>query len=98
MATEIKRCAEVTYEMADDHAGEPVYNASLGDLLWNPKMGAGHILAAEARCNSRHNGRTVDCGCGGYGSHPCPSTTLICECGEDDSWRDHHYFILAKPA
>jgi hypothetical protein len=90
------KCADVTYDMADTHCGEPVYQAELGDLVWNPKMGAGHVIVAEIPCGQSHNGRTVDCGCGGWGTVPCPSTSLICECGQDDSWRDHHYYILAR--
>jgi hypothetical protein len=92
------RCAEVTFEMRDDSYGRPVYEGDVGDLLWDPKGGEGHILVAKAACGSenRHNGRRVNCGCGGWGSQPCPCLTLICECGEDGSWRDHHYCLLAR--
>jgi hypothetical protein len=90
-------CAAVVYEMADTYCGQSVADASVGDLLWNPKAGEGHVLVAEVACESTHNGRSVDCGCGGWGLQPCPCNTLVCECGEDDSWRDHHYFILARP-
>lgn len=82
--------------MRDDSYGQPASDADLGDLLWNPKSGDGHVLVAEVRCGDRHNGRSVDCGCGGWGTNPCPSTTLVCECGQDGSWRDHHYELLAR--
>lgn len=90
------KCAEVTWDMRDENTfRESHVGAEVGDLLWNPKMPEGHVLVAEVRCGEKHNGRTVDCGCGGWGSHPCPSTSLVCECGEDNSWRDHHYYLLA---
>lgn len=88
------RCAEVTYDMADRHKGEPTYEANVGSLLWDPKMGAGHVVVREAPCN----GSTINCGCGGWGSEPCKSLVLICECGQDDSYRDHHDYILARRA
>lgn len=93
-----ERCADVTWDMRGHGVGRPVYEANVGDLVWNPKGGEGHVLVAEARCGEKHNGSTVDCGCGGwlvaYGAGPCTSTVRICECGEDDSWRDHHYEVL----
>jgi hypothetical protein len=82
--------------MRDSICGEPDYKADLGDLVWNPKMGDGHVLVAEVKCHTEYNGRRVDCGCGGWGMMPCPSTTLVCECGEDGSYRDHHYILLAR--
>jgi hypothetical protein len=88
----------VTFDMRDAAYGLPASDAQLGDLLWDPKAGDGHVLVAEVACGSTHNGRTADCGCGGWGSRPCPSTTLLCECGEDGSYRDHHYEILARAA
>lgn len=97
MATNVKRCADVTYDMADQHCGESHCDSDVGDLLWNPKMGDGHILVAEAPCGSQYNGKRVDCCCGGW-IPACSSPSCICECGEDNSWRDHHYEILAKPA
>jgi hypothetical protein len=74
------------------------YDGEVGDLLWNPKAGDGHVLVAEVPCGGEFKGRSVDCGCGGWGVVPCPSTTVVCECGEDGSWRDHHYEILARAA
>lgn len=88
-------CAEVTYDMKGEGYGEPSYEAGVGDLLWNPKGGDGHVLVAEVACGSEFKGRRVDCGCGGWVG-PCASPTLVCECGEDGSWRDHHYKILAR--
>lgn len=32
----------------------------------------------------------------GWGTQPCTSSTLVCECGEDGAWRDHHYILLAR--
>lgn len=84
--------------MRDEHYGEPAHDAAVGDLLWNPKDGSGHLIVAEIPCGSERDGRRVNCGCEGYGALPCPSTTLICECGEDSSWRDHHYCLLARAA
>jgi hypothetical protein len=92
----VQKCADVSYDMRGLGAGDSAAYADLGDLLWNPKMGEGHVLVAEVPCNSEYNGRRVDCGCGGWGMRPCPSTTLICECGQDGSWRDHHYAVLAR--
>jgi hypothetical protein len=89
-------CAEVTWNMRDENYDQSAVLAELGDLLWNPKMPEGHVLVAEVRCGEKYNGRTIDCGCGGWGMNPCPSTTLVCECGEDGSSRDHHYVILAR--
>jgi hypothetical protein len=92
------RCADVNFDMRDAHYGEPAYDGEVGDLLWNPKAGDGHVLVAEVPCGGEFKGRSVDCGCGGWGVVPCPSTTVVCECGEDGSWRDHHYEILARAA
>lgn len=89
-------CAAVEFDMRDTAYGQPWYDANLGDLLWNPKGGDGHALTAEAKCGETHNGKRVDCGCGGWTSRPCTAPTLICECGQDGSWRDHHYEMLAR--
>ncbi len=90
-------CAAVTFDMrGEDYGAYDYWKADVGDLLWNPKMGDGHVLVADVRCGSLVNGRRVDCGCGGWGSQPCRSMTLVCQCGEDGSWRDHHYVVLAR--
>jgi hypothetical protein len=93
-------CAAVEFDMRDEHYGEPAHDANVGDLLWNPKAGDGHVIVAEVACNAcgpRVEGeKFVDCGCGGWLTNPEPHTTLVCECGEDGSWRDHHYEILAR--
>ena len=94
-------CADVTYDMRDVREGETFHDAEVGDLLWNPKGGDGHLLVEEVRCGEVHGrGRYptlgADCGCGGWGMQPCPSRTLICECGQDGSWRDHHFELLAR--
>jgi hypothetical protein len=91
----VRTCAEVTFDMAGEGFREPSYHGEVGDLLWNPKAGEGHVLMREVPCDG---GKTADCGCGGWGSQPCPSISLICECGEDSSYRDHHYVLLARSA
>ena len=96
MTTPPSTCAAVTFDMRDEHYGDSAWwTADIGDLLWDPKGGDGHVLVAEVRCGEKHNGRTVDCGCGGWVG-PCSALTQVCECGEDGSWRDHHYEILAR--
>ena len=90
------RCADVKHHMRGDGYGEPAYEASVGDLLWDPKAGEGHIIVAELRCGTEYTGRRIDCGCGGWGMWPCPSETPVCECGQDGSWRDHHDILLAR--
>lgn len=97
----VLRCADVTWAMRGKDAGMSAADADVGDLLWNPKGGDGHVLVEEVACGAVHGrGRYptlgANCGCGGWGMQPCPSTTLICECGQDGSWRDHHYEILAR--
>lgn len=90
-------CDAVTFDMRGEGYGAFSYHdAAVGDLLWNPKMGEGHVLVADLRCGSLVGDRRVDCGCAGWGSQPCPSMTLVCQCGEDGSWRDHHYVMLAR--
>jgi hypothetical protein len=84
-----ERCADV--KCREDH-NPAWWEAEVGDELWNPKAGEGHVIVAEVPCDE---GRTADCGCGGWLSQRCTSTTLVCECGEDNSWRDHHYELLA---
>lgn len=85
--------------MADDSYGQPAYEAKPGDLLWNPKGGDGHVLVREARCNASRRlepgEQWVDCGCGGWGGR-CDTLVLVCECGEDNAARDHHYEMLAR--
>lgn len=92
-------CAEVTYDMAGTGLGDPAYDADVGDLLWNPKGGDGHVLVTEVRCGTGRIGKyntPADCGCGGWGEQPCTLMTPVCECGEDGASRDHHYEILAR--
>ncbi len=97
MTIDVITCAAVTWDMRNTQYGGPEWSAKVGDLLWNPKMGDGHVLVAEVPCGADHNGRRANCGCEGWGRQPCPSMTLVCECGEDGSWRDHHYVTLAGP-
>lgn len=93
----VTHCAEVTWEMRGEDYAESVCGAQIGDLLWNPKMGEGHVLVADVCCGSVVDGRRVDCGRGGWGTQPCPSMTLVCQCGKDGADRDHHYCLLARP-
>jgi hypothetical protein len=96
------RCADVTFEMRDEHYDEPWYeNAAAGDLLWNPKGGEGHVLVEVVPCGQRiGRGRwpnaRANCGCDGYFG-PCKNgVSWLCECGEDNASRDHHYKLLAR--
>jgi hypothetical protein len=97
------RCEDVTFDMGDGS-----YEAELGwwegggvgSLVWNPKGGEGHVLIAEVPCEQpmgvgQHPERRANCGCDGYFGG-CKSTATVCECGEDNSWRDHHYRLLRK--
>lgn len=94
-------CAEVTWEMGDGSYDLNLgwwQGGGIGSLIWNPKGGGGHVLVAEIACGEpigRGEFPTVgaNCGCDGYFS-PCDSTSFVCECGEDNSWRDHHYRLL----
>ena len=94
-------CAEVTFEMGNlGHERVLTSEAKIGDLLWDAKGGEGHVLVGQAQCQQpmgvgRHPYRIADCGCGGW-LGLCPALTLVCECGEDSSWRDHHYRMLAR--
>ncbi len=82
--------------MQGNGAGDSEFTVpmSVGDLLWNPKMGEGHVLAKLVDCGLDG----ADCGCGGWGAQPCTSQTLVCECGKSDADRDHHYLVLARKA
>lgn len=95
------RCIDVSFEMGDGsyEKGVPWYQGeAIGALLWNPKGGNGHVIVSEDACTQGHHDREGpirNCGCGGYFG-ACESTTFVCECGEDNSWRDHHYLLLRK--
>lgn len=94
-------CAEVTFDFAESLENLGAYEGEIGDLCWNPKGGDGHVFIKRVKCGDRfgvgqYPDRLADCGCNGWGLRPCPGTTLVCECGEDESWRDHHYFLLAR--
>lgn len=90
------KCADVTWDMADEHLEQSAAGAKVGDLVWQPKMGVGHILVSEAKCN----GGAFYCGyCGGMMSSTsgyCEGVYPQCECGRVDIC-DHHVFILARP-
>lgn len=74
------RCADVTWEMQDDHFGESAATARLGDLVWHYKgVLGGHVLTRE---EERTEGWTT-------------YTTLLCECGEAEAG-DHHVVLLAR--
>lgn len=94
-------CADVTYEMGDadclaavtgPHTGRRDWET--GDLVWDPKMGEGHVIVGTRECN----GKDWYCGyCGGMMSSPSGycGTWDRCECGEFDPG-DHHGYLLAK--
>jgi len=96
------KCADVTWDMGDgSYEKVRVWEVGVGALLWNTK-GGGHVLVREAKCGEPilvgdNPYAKADCGCNGW-IGPCSSTTLVCECGEDNSWRDHHYEVLALNA
>lgn len=96
-------CIEVTWEFSRD-TRDRISDAEVGDLLWNPKGGEGHVLIKELVCGEltgtgEHPEWPANCvGCGtceGWGLKP-GGLTLVCECGEDSRTRDHHYWILAR--
>ncbi len=85
-----EHCAQVDYV---DHRGEGYedrpYTANVGDLVWDPKMGEGHIIAGTVTCGKDRN----YCGyCGGMGED---HEYLVCMCGGFDVC-DHHGFVLAR--
>jgi hypothetical protein len=88
-----KTCAAVTFDMGDGSYEANVgwwEGGGKGALLWNPKGGYGHVLDHQEPC-----GGLRDCGCGGWFG-ACSSSVWMCECGEDDAHRDHHYALLRK--
>lgn len=97
-----ERCADVTFAMGDGSYGDlRPWDVGVGGLLWNPKGGEGHVLIAEVKCGEKmgvgqHPDRIANCGCDGWVAADCSAPTLVCECGEDASWRDHHYGALRK--
>ena len=94
------RCQDVTWEMGDPdclaaadnpHSGRCDWE--IGDLVYDPKMGEGHILTGTRVC-----GPDWYCGyCGGMCDTPSGGCGewLCCECGGFDPG-DHHGFLLAK--
>lgn len=76
----IDRCSNVKWESADfrDDVRPALETFS---LVWDPKMGEGHVLVAM---------QMFDPGCG---IEPWP--VWLCECGGWD-WQDHHTFYNAR--
>lgn len=87
------RCADVEWAVLGVGFGESEHCRPLGagDLLWNPKMGEGHLIVGAVDCGLDG----ADCGCGGWAG-PCTEPTMVCECGKSGAYRDHHYFVLAR--
>ncbi len=101
MTTWPKICAEVSFDLGDGELRSTA-GVHIADLLWNPKGGEGHVLIKEVRCGEPlatgpHPEWKATCGvcgdCMGWGLRP-GGTTMVCECGEDDHARDHHYWLL----
>lgn len=95
------RCSDVTFDMGDGSYDRDLGwwdGGGIGSLVWNPKGGEGHILVREEKCTQGDwdslGGKNYNCGCDGF-CGKCDSTVIVCECGEDNSWRDHHYRLLA---
>jgi hypothetical protein len=71
------------------------HDFKVGDLVWNPKMGDGHVLVSEKTCSG-----DFYCGyCGGMcywtKSGYCEGIFPQCECGSFDVC-DHHGWIIAR--
>lgn len=77
----IDRCSEVSFSLADAHYGESPIDTEIGDLVWDPKMGDGHVIAGDSESFS-------------FGWED-PWTVHVCECGRVDLL-DHHVVILAR--
>jgi hypothetical protein len=80
-------CADVTFEMQDEHFEESAADANPGDLLWDFK-GAdgeqGHVLT-DRESEPQQIGWEK------------PWTMRLCECGKVDLG-DHHVVLLARAA
>lgn len=74
-------CADVRWR--EDGVGfrESAADAKIGDLIWQPKGGEGHLLVGHSEPFR-------------YGWED-PWTVPVCECGGLDIL-DHHVFILAR--
>lgn len=87
-------CKDVMYAMAvpDDREHRAWVP---GDLVYDPKMGEGHIIVGTKRCD----GGDFYCGyCVGMlttASHYCEADWPVCECGKFDAG-DHHGFTLRR--
>lgn len=42
------KCSDVTWELRGEGCDDTAWKAEVGDLLWNPKMGEGHVMLARA--------------------------------------------------
>lgn len=90
------RCVDVTYDLGDEESLSAVTGPhtglsdwDVGDLVWNPKMGEGHVLTGTREC-----GPDWYCGYCGQWDGGC-GTWVRCECGDFDPG-DHHGYLLAR--
>lgn len=96
------RCEDVTFDMGDGSYERDLgwwEGGGVGSLIWNPKGGEGHVLVRVEKCTQGDwgalGGPIYNCCCDGF-LGKCDSDVDLCECGEDNSWRDHHYRLLRK--
>jgi hypothetical protein len=75
------RCADVRFEMGDDHYEESGASAQPGDLLWDMKGGEGHVLTDRAVSVTE-----------GWTTYE----EQLCECLPYGLLGDHHVVILAR--
>lgn len=93
------KCSEVEYDMQGEGFKDSWYEGiQIGSLIYNPKMGQGHVITRIEKCNCNVGAKApiYNCGCDGYFNKECDVPVYVCECGEDNSWRDHHYFMLKR--
>jgi hypothetical protein len=74
-------CKDIRYDMQGEGFKESTSDAQIGDLIWDPKMGDGHILVRMSKPFQI-----------GYEQ---PWTVPECDCGKLDIL-DHHTYILAR--
>jgi len=90
----VMACQDVTsdFAVAEDRDHR---NWVPGDLVWDPKMGEGHVIVGTKCCD----GGDFYCGyCAGMlttRSHYCEADWPVCECGRFDAG-DHHGYTLRR--
>lgn len=77
----MKRCSEVKWREDLPGFHESAAEADIGDLVWNPKMGEGHVLVRMGEPQQ-------------FGWEE-PWSVPECECGQVDML-DHHTFLLGR--